>query len=223
MASKDAERARALVRQRITTAREAMAECDDQVDRELEALAARGVTASCSRGCAACCRQAIFTTRAEAETIVEWLQATWSAEQIEALKSRIRDWLRWYRTEYRALVDGGMRAPVAMLEHGPFCVALIDRACSLYPVRPMACRIHFVSSPPDACASHEDPRAVELSSISRVTQPSLLKIRGMIERQGSDFLATVHLLPEWLAHLLRVDDQPWRTSPPLFPRGAQPS
>src|SRR5262249_44544557 len=73
MAKKDAERARELVRERIRVAREAMAACDEQVDHELATLAQRGIVPSCSRGCTACCRQGIFTTRAEAEAIVEWL------------------------------------------------------------------------------------------------------------------------------------------------------
>jgi hypothetical protein len=223
MASKDAERARALVRERIKVTRDAMVECDQQVERELDTLAARGITPACSRGCANCCRQGIFATRAEAEAVVDWLQASWSPDQLDALRARIRDWLSWYRSDYRRLVDRGVPRAVAFLEHGPFCVALVDHACSVYPVRPMSCRIHYVSSPPDACRTDDDPRAVVLSSIARVTQPAILKIRGMIERQGANFLGTVHLLPEWLAHLLRVEDQPWRTSPPLFGPGTTSS
>jgi hypothetical protein len=222
MASKDAERARALVRERIKITRDAMVECDQQVERELDALAARRITPACSRGCTNCCREGIFATRAEAEAIVDWLGASWSSGQLDALRALIRDWLSWYRGDYRRLVDSGVPSAVVFLEHGPFCVALVDQACSIYPVRPMSCRIHYVSSPPETCGTNGDPEAVVLSSIARVTQPAILKIRGMIERQGANFLGTVHLLPEWLAHLLRVEDQPWRTSPPLFDRPGKP-
>jgi Fe-S-cluster containining protein len=221
MGSKDAERARALVRERIHVARAAMATGDDDIARELDTLAARGVAPSCTKGCAYCCRQEILIPRAEAEVIVEWIQASWAAAQLDALKDRLRAWLAWHHGELTRRVAGGEDRQVVAYEHGPFCVALEDGACSIYPVRPMTCRIHYVSSSPDVCRQTRDPlhpggEPVVLPSIHRVAQPAILRIRAVIERQGADFLATVHLLPEWLAHLLRVEDQPWRTAPPLF-------
>jgi Fe-S-cluster containining protein len=219
MANKDAERARALVRERIKVARAAMDACDEAIERELGELAARGVAPTCSKGCAHCCRQEILVTRAEAEAIVEWIQAAWSPAQLAALGDRIRAWLAWYRDDCKRLVAGGQPRQVALYEHGPQCVALQDDACSIYPARPMMCRTHFVRSTPDACRQHSDPqlsddKVITLPSIHRVSQPAVLRIRAEIERQGSDFMATVHLLPEWLAHLLRIEQQPWLTAPP---------
>jgi Fe-S-cluster containining protein len=220
MANKDAERARALVRDRIKVARAAMDACDEAIERELGELAGRGIMPTCSKGCAHCCRQEILVTRAEAEVIVAWVSASWSAAQLEALRERLRAWLMWYRDDCRRLVESGQPRQVALYEHGPQCVALQDDACSIYPARPMMCRIHFVRSAPDACRQQSDPRlAAEpvavLPSIHRVTQPAILRIRAEIERQGSDFMATVHLLPEWLAHLLRVEQQPWLAAMPV--------
>ncbi|HET9621846.1 MAG TPA: YkgJ family cysteine cluster protein [Kofleriaceae bacterium] len=223
MASKDAERARArakqLVRERIDVARAAMAACEDAIGHELEALAARGVAPTCSKGCAHCCRQEILVTRAEAEAIVEWIEAAWPAERRAALAERIQGWLAWFRGECRARVAGGMAREVALYEHGPPCVALVDDACSIYPTRPMMCRMHFVRSTPDACRQKADPAlvaepVVTLPSIHRVTQPAVLRIRAEIERQGADFMSTVHLLPEWLAHLMKIEAQPWLDAPP---------
>jgi Fe-S-cluster containining protein len=219
MGSKDAERARALVRDRIEVARAAMAACDEAIDTELAELATRGVAPTCSKGCAHCCRQEISVTRAEAEAIVGWIETAWTPAARAALADRIRAWLAWYRTEGRERVAGGQTREAALYEHGPSCVALQDDACSIYPVRPMMCRIHFVRSTPDACRQKADPRMVAapvvvLPSIHRVTQPAILRIRAEIERQGSDFMATVHLLPEWLAHLLKIEQQPWLSAPP---------
>jgi Fe-S-cluster containining protein len=223
MASRDAERARArakeMVRERIGVTRDAMAACDDAIDHELEALAARGVTPTCSKGCAHCCRQEISVTRAEAEAIVEWIEAAWPADRRAAFADRVRAWLAWFRGEGRERVAGGMPREIALYEHGPQCVALIDDACTIYPTRPMMCRMHFVRSSPDACRQRSDPalvadRVVVLPSIHRVTQPAVLRIRAEIERQGADFMSTVHLLPEWLAHLLKIEAQPWLNAPP---------
>jgi Fe-S-cluster containining protein len=219
MASKDAERARALVRDRIKVARGAMEACDAAIELELGELAARGIAPTCRKGCAHCCRQEILVTRAEAEAITDWISTAWTPAQKDALADRLRAWLAWYRDDARRLIATGQTREVALYEHGPQCVALEDDTCSIYPARPMMCRIHFVRSNPDACRQNADPALVEepvavLSSIHRVTQPAILRIRAGIERQGSDFMATVHLLPEWLAHLLRVEAQPWLNAAP---------
>ena len=219
MASKDAERARTLVRDRIEVARAAMEACDVAIDHELTELATRGIAPTCSKGCAHCCRQEIGVTRAEAEAIIAWIESAWSAEQRAALADRVRAWLAWFRDDCRRLIAGGQTRQAALYEHGPQCVALQDDACSIYPARPMMCRIHFVRSTPDACRQHADPAVVvapvvTLPSIHRVAQPAILRIRAAIERQGADFMATVHLLPEWLAHLLKIEQQPWLTAPP---------
>lgn len=221
MAKPPAARARELVRERIGLVRAAMQRCDEDIERELAALASRGVVPTCSKGCAHCCRQEILVPRAEAEAVVDWLQSSWLPDQIEALRERLRAWLVWYHGEFKRRVDAGEDRQIATYEHGPGCVALVDNACSIYPVRPLMCRMHFVSSPADACRPAGDPAFAQgellavLPSIPRVAQPAVLQIRGGVERQGTEFWATVHLLPEWLAHLLRVEDQPWRSGPPL--------
>jgi hypothetical protein len=81
--------------------------------------------------------------------------------------------------------------------------------------------MHYVTSSADACRSVRDPayardeKLAVLPSIHRVALPSVHRIREEVKRQGIDYWGTVHLLPEWLAHLLRIADQPWRTAPPL--------
>lgn len=221
MASKAAERARALVRERIGIVRAAMQTCDEDIERELATLAARGVVPTCSKGCAHCCRQEILVPRAEAEAIVDWLQVSWPAEQLEALEQRLRAWLVWHHGEFKRRVDAGEDRQAVAYEDGPGCVALQDGACSIYAVRPTMCRMHYVTSSADRCRSGRDPafrRDEELAvlpSIHRVALPSVHRIREVVDRQGTDYWATVHLLPEWLAHLLRVGDQPWRAAPPL--------
>jgi len=228
MASKPAERARELVRERIGLVRDAMRTCDEHIERELAVLAARGVVPSCTRGCAHCCRQEILAPRAEAEAIVDWLHASWSPAQLDALKDRLRAWLAWHHGEFKRRVTAGEDRQVVAYEDGPGCAVLQDAACSIYPVRPTTCRMHYVTSSADACRPVRDPACardetvVVLPSIHRVALPSVHRIREGVARQGTDYWATVHLLPEWLAHLLRVADQPWRTAPPLPLASASP-
>jgi Fe-S-cluster containining protein len=222
MGKRDAERARELVRKRIEVAVDAWSYCDQLIERELASLADRGVMSTCAKGCAHCCRQEIRVARAEAEAIVEWINKTWDPEMIASLKGRLQSWMTWYTQDYtRLLVSGGTRG-AAFYEHGPQCPALQNDACSIYPVRPMTCRRHHVSSPPDACRQERDPKFLghdltrPIEAVVRVTEPATLRIRLAVEAQGADYYASAHLLPEWLLHLLRVEDQPWRRTPPLF-------
>src|SRR5262245_12509810 len=101
------EGARQLVRDRIGLVRAAMQRCDDDIERELAALAARGVVPTCSKGCAHCCRQEILVPRAEADAVVDWLESSWTAAQREALKARLRDWLAWYHGDFKRRVAAG--------------------------------------------------------------------------------------------------------------------
>lgn len=221
MTSKSAERARELVRARIGVVRAAMQTCDDEIERELGVLATRGVVPTCSKGCSHCCRQEILVPRAEAEAIVEWMQASWTAAQLDAFTERLRAWLAWHHGEFTRRVNAGEDRLTVTYEDGPGCLALQDNACSIYPVRPTMCRMHYVTSTADACRSARDPafaRGVKLEvvpSIHRVALPSVHRIREEVRLQGTDYWGTVHLLPEWLAHLLRIGDQPWRSAPPL--------
>ena len=225
MGNKDAERARRLVRQRIEIATDAWAYCEELIDRELVALASRSVVSTCARGCAHCCRQEIRVARAEAEAMVDWIRKSWEATRIEALKDRLRAWLAWYTTDYAQLVERGVTREAAFYEHGPQCPVLQDDECSAYPMRPMTCRRHFVTSPPDACRQERDPRfpgddlTRPIDAILRVSEPARDRIQIRIEATGADYFRTAHLLPEWLAHLFGVEDQPWRRMPPLFDFG----
>ncbi|MBA3459423.1 MAG: YkgJ family cysteine cluster protein [Deltaproteobacteria bacterium] len=222
MAKKDADRAKQQARERVVASEAAWADADRLIGDELAALATRGVTPACTAGCAHCCRQEIVTARAEAEAVAEWIKRSWDEPRIDAFRGKLRDWLRWYREDYPKLIAAGVTRSVAFYEHGLQCVALVDNACSLYAARPLTCRTLYVSSSPDACRQETDPQFakdvtfVPVHALVRVVEPVHLRIRAVVEKQGADYMATAHLLPEWLAHLLRVEDQPWRTTPPLF-------
>jgi hypothetical protein len=190
-------------------------EVDELVDREIARSVESGRKPTCSRGCSHCCREELYAPRAEAEAIVEWLDSS-APHLIEGLKTRIAAWLAWYRSEFPDLVARGIARRDAFYSHGPACPALVDDACAIYPVRPVFCRTHYVTSPVDACRPEGDPARLD-APIQRMTifakaAPIGTKLRALVEAQGADFQGTVHLLPEWLAHLLGVEQQPWRTA-----------
>lgn len=210
-------------RARRSLALQVFREVDELVERELARSAAHGQPSSCAPGCAHCCRQELYAPRAEVEAIVDWIETT-APQLLDELRPRIAAWLAWYRTEYPALVAAGAARRDAFHGHAPPCPALVDDRCTIYPVRPTFCRSHHVTSPPDACRPVGDPARLDapvasMRLFARVA-PIGTKLRALVESQGADFNGTVHLLVEWLAHLLGVESQPWRTAAPL--RAAPP-
>ncbi|MBU4177481.1 MAG: hypothetical protein KJ730_06530, partial [Proteobacteria bacterium] len=76
--------------------------------------------------------------------------------------------------------------------------------CSVYPVRPVVCRAHFVSSHPRSCWAANDPESQEdapvvLKSVVAAAGPFSMAMRDHIEEAGMDFTRSLMLLPQWLA------------------------
>lgn len=183
----------------------------------LAQLAARGVTPTCVAGCTHCCNLEIPTTRAEAETVVAWLREHAPAEQLDAIRAGLVRWLAWYGRELPAHLATGLPRHLAVFRHAPACPLLgADGRCGAYPVRPISCRNHYVTSPVTRCdPAHGDGEADELSEVARASVDHVAQIRRTIEAQGGTWLASVHLLQQWLAHLLDVAKEPWRDALPL--------
>jgi Fe-S-cluster containining protein len=203
------------VKERRVLALKVFQDVDDLVEREVTRSAAAGRPPPCAKGCSHCCRQELYAPRAEVEAIVEWLETS-APHLIAELKIKVEAWLDWYRSRYPELVASGLERRDAFYAHGPPCPALVDDTCSIYPVRPVFCRTYYVTSPADACRAQGDParldRPIESMRIFAKTATVATKLRVLVEKQGADFNGTVHLLAEWLAHLLGIEPQPWRTA-----------
>jgi Fe-S-cluster containining protein len=88
--------------------------------------AQKGHNIACRNGCNFCCHIAVSATIVEIEVIASYVRAHWSAAAIEALMTRIE-------STYRLTVDD------RFAKHSP-CPFLVDGSCSIYSVRPFACR-----------------------------------------------------------------------------------
>ncbi len=178
---------------------------DEATGRELGRLRREeGIVASCERGCCSCCGQHIQMNPTEAHALGQYIRRTFSVQQISDLKRRTQQWLAWDGARRQgdppAVQDGGLE----LSGDEPCCPLLVDRTCSSYPVRPVICRTHYVSSDPSACRPSHDHRPVEqtpvvLTSILHATQPSSQLFRAEIEAAGLDFSRSIMLLPHWLA------------------------
>lgn len=174
---------------------------DEAIGRELDRLRREeGIVPSCQRGCCSCCGQHIQLNPAEAHALGQHIKRTFSRRQIAGLERRTRRWLA--REAVRRQGGPPDECDEGLAEAG--CPLLVDRICSVYPVRPVICRTHYVRSDPSACRPAHDPRPSEpapvaLASIFQVTQPLSQLFRAEIEAAGLDYSRSIMLLPHWLA------------------------
>lgn len=177
---------------------------DAAVACELERLRSEeGIIPSCRPGCDHCCRYHIVMNIAEARTLAHYIRRELSAEQIADLRIRTHQWHEWDNSR------PGRPSPIItaqtdLSKYDHCCPLLVDGTCSVYPVRPVVCRAHFVSSHPRYCCAVNDPESTEdvpvvLKSIVEAVSPFVIAIREQIENTGLDSSRSNMLLPQWLA------------------------
>jgi Fe-S-cluster containining protein len=158
-----------------------------------------GIVPSCRPGCFACCGQHVLATAVEARALVEYVRREFSAAEIRALKHRALRWHRWDRRRLQPVTSGRTSK-----EDPPPCPLLISGICSVYPMRPLTCRTHFVATDPWYCRPGNDPTSSGgtprgLSSVVLASGPFSAEIRARIEAEGGDYLESILLLPHWLS------------------------
>jgi Fe-S-cluster containining protein len=119
-----------------------------------------GFTVSCRAGCGACCRQLVPLGIFEAELLAGWVQTLPEERQAE-LASRFDSALRTLNDAgIIGRMDAALSTPgsveekqmvVDYLRQRVACPFLEDEACSIHPIRPLICREHLVTSPPEHC------------------------------------------------------------------------
>jgi Fe-S-cluster containining protein len=103
---------------------EAISALADEVSRVF------GPVSACRKGCSHCCHQAVGITSVEAEAIGRFIGKN-PAPVVTVTTMKAMDPMQYARTP---------------------CGFLVDGSCSIYPVRPMACRTYFNPSDyPEIC------------------------------------------------------------------------
>lgn len=163
-----------------------------------------GIVPTCTLGCCHCCRFHVVLTIAEAYTLARFVKRGFSKGQIDTLRMRTRRWHDWDSSR-----PGRYDSPAADIEedfsdYQHFCPLLVNGTCSAYPVRPLACRMHFVTSDAIYCDAANDRQATSAAPqvlLSVVDAASLFSktLQEYIESTGRDYSQSNMLLPHWLA------------------------
>jgi len=127
---------------------EKISEIDAEADQQIERLKADPEgKVDCRRGCDHCCRRIVVAGVSEAIRIGEHVLGTFTAADKAALKARAAA----YAEDSLPFRDG--RA----LSARPTCPFLVERECSVYAIRPLACRGWNSYSAPTCQARANDP------------------------------------------------------------------
>jgi hypothetical protein len=178
---------------------------DEAAGRELYRLGLEdGIAPSCKPGCFECCSQHILMNPAEAHALAQFIRRNFSQPDIRDLRQRTQRWhaqdeIRLGRSPAPALSESADLYCCAL-----FCPLLVEGKCSAYPVRPVICRTHFVSSHPSSCRPSCDSRpeaepAVSLKSVLEATRAFSMPLRTDREDADRDATLGIMLLPHWLA------------------------
>jgi hypothetical protein len=163
-----------------------------------------GIISSCKMGCCYCCRYHILIDIAEAHTLAQYVKRELSVDQINDLRMRTHQWHEWDNSRPGRYPSAKVYEKTDLSNYDPCCPLLVNSACIAYPVRPVVCRTHLVSSHPRLCCAVHDPKSKEkapvvLKSIMTATSLFSKAIRDHIENAGVDFSRSIMLLPQWLA------------------------
>ncbi len=178
---------------------------DEATARELDRLRSEeGIIPTCKMGCCNCCRYHILTNVAEAHTLAQYVKRVLSVEQINDLRERTHQWHEWDNSRPGRYPSAMGEERIDPSNYGPCCPLLVNGACIAYPVRPVVCRTHLVSTHPRLCRAPLDPEStgdapVVLTSIVTAASPFSKAIRAYIENTGVDFSRSQMLLPQLLA------------------------
>jgi Fe-S-cluster containining protein len=95
-----------------------------------------GVKADCTKGCDWCCHQPVFASNFEILHMVEYIQKYLPEEYIGEIAAKAAA----KNNRVKALPNE------EMLLHKSACPLLDNGSCTIYPARPMACRIYLSTS-----------------------------------------------------------------------------
>lgn len=137
---------------------------NELIAHALDAAGAKGLRASCERGCVSCCHQLIVMSDHEA-LLLAHIVSLMEPKERARVKAALRSMLHVLEkngllaemldshancfTDSKRLVEVQRKYWELKLA----CPFLVDGACSIYEFRPLVCRQYMVSSPRECCAN----------------------------------------------------------------------
>lgn len=172
-------------------------------------LAGADPPVSCRIRCVQCCRLHILSPEIEALMAALWIREM-PRQQRRRLAKRLRKWEQKLETfvTHKGHWDSQEEFLKDYADEFLWCPFLEHALCKIYPVRPLNCRCHFVTSPPEKCGGEEpvveiDPVGPRLMGVQALAGMStyladLFGMKGLSEKGTFP-----KLVAQWLERLDR--------------------
>ncbi len=109
----------------------------------------------CNEGCSHCCYQPIEIVNWEKYAISDYIKTQFNEETVSIVRSNLIKWADIFNNEHGTNPDEAYQDRKTFREkvnnNHISCPFLIDNRCSIYDVRPLACRSHIMVDNPDYC------------------------------------------------------------------------
>nr|WP_230390897.1 YkgJ family cysteine cluster protein [Reinekea sp. G2M2-21] len=112
----------------------------------------------CQKGCNACCHQIVDVFTWEEPAIFKYLAKVFTAAQKKQLARNIKQWFNRFNRNTRPanrsspLTFEEIRNVEHIFRENKYaCPFLMGTSCSIYPVRPLVCRVHYQADSPNNC------------------------------------------------------------------------
>ena len=193
--------------------------CRTAVEEQRAYIVSVGATASCHKGCVYCCSHYVSVSLAHGLVITDYLYT-----HPELQGSFLRRYDKWRRAteenvalqeleQYTTFSPTVRRTPQALLDDyaklNVPCPFLTEKACSIYPVRPICCASYTAISPPDYCQPDCANLAViceAVPSVEGLRELAMLGERALTMHQESLPSLVYRLLTEGLPEVMRKLD-----------------
>jgi Fe-S-cluster containining protein len=185
-------------------------EMDDSISQDLQKSQKLGVFPTCKKGCSHCCRQLVMAAPLEGMALLHFIQNEIPVDKQQRIIDRTKDWFNWREKELPRHISESkkdvMKESAAHYNFGPHCPLLEDGICTIYEVRPMACRVFYVTSDPRGCLPHTDPLYMpgiwKESDVGFNVAPITQRIRKDCLKHGVDAKLDGKLIPEWIKEII---------------------
>jgi Fe-S-cluster containining protein len=141
------------------------------------------IPSCCKEGCDYCCYQSIEVLNWEADLIENYVKNNLTIEILEQVKENHKNWIEFYNdntpdVEILSIKEAFEDFIDVIDNHNLACPFLIDKRCSIYPVRPISCRTHFVQDSPELCKKNKLRPACQTSKVIKARSVNALADLG---------------------------------------------
>lgn len=132
----------------LQTTRQAQDAIDGLVDALSGEANRQNIKIDCKKGCNWCCYQPIYATGHEMHFVWEFVKLNYGEKDIEAMAQRaFNNYQKRGRLGEKELQASKLACPF-----------LLNGSCSIYPARPLTCRIYLSMSEPSCRAFYDEPK-----------------------------------------------------------------